>query len=167
MVGVIFLVLRYRFSESTSKEIQLLVYGIIWFIVLSVSIICCCIYIKLIYNFRLALLFEQCQRSGTIFVLQLMVAMLCLGLLSTYTLLQLVQRVDAQVKNMEFSSMWKGFFYITAFFRIFQRLLASEFMVHSVARLSGNVEEIVLHYSVDNKLHQVCTYRTCIVVLAS
>ena len=134
LVGVIFLVLRYKFSESTSKELQLIVYGIIWLIVLSVSIICCWIYIKLIYNFRLALLFEQCQRSGTIFVLQLIVAMLCLGLLSTYTLFQLVQRVDAQVKNMEFSSTWKRFFYITAFFRMFQRLLASEFLSYTVAK---------------------------------
>lgn len=133
MVGVIFLVLRYRFNESTSKELQLLVYGIIWLIVLSVSTICCYIYIKLICNFKLTLLFEQCQRSGTIFVLQLMVAMLCLGLLSTYTLFQLVQRVDARLKNMEFSSLWKAFFYITAFVRILQRLLASELIGHTVA----------------------------------
>jgi len=126
IAGLIFLLVRFEYYENASKEFQLLVYSTIWLIVLSVSIICCFLYVKMIWKFKWSLLLEQCNRHGTMFVIQLASVMLCLGGVSVYTLCQTIGNVNRRVDEMEFAMLWKGLFYLTAFFRIAQRVLASK-----------------------------------------
>ena len=126
IAGLIFLLVRFEYYENASKEFQLLVYSTIWLIVLSVSIICCFLYVKMIWKFKWSLLLEQCNRHGMMFVIQLASVMLCLGGVSVYTLCQTIGNVNRRVEEMEFAMLWKGLFYLTAFFRIAQRVLASK-----------------------------------------
>ena len=128
MVGTTLIVLQHTLPESVSKHLHQLFYGITWLTVLSVSLICCYIYIKLIYNFRLELLYQQCQCVGTIFVLQLMMAVLCLGILSTYTHYQMFQKDDTQIQQKKLSTILKALFYVSTFARMLQKILASQFI---------------------------------------
>ena len=95
-------------------------------IVLSVSAICCYIYLKLLWFFEWKLLLEQCHRHGAMFVIQLMSLMLCFGGVSAYTLWQMIGKVNVRVEEMEFVLMWRLLFYLTAVFRFVQRILASK-----------------------------------------
>jgi len=60
------------------------------------------------------------------FVIQLMSLMLCFGGVSAYTLWQMIGKVNVRVEEMEFVLMWRLLFYMTAFFRFVQRILASK-----------------------------------------
>ena len=124
--GLIVLLVRFEYYENASKEFQLLVYSTIWLIVLSVSTICCYIYSKLLLSFEWKLLLEQCRRHGAMFVIQLISVMLCFGGVSAYTLWQMVGKVNARVDEMEFVLLVRLLFYLTAFFRLLQRIVASK-----------------------------------------
>jgi len=124
--GLFVLLVRFEYYENASKDFQVLIYSTIWLIVLSVSAICCYVYLKLLWFFEWKLLLEQCRRHGAMFVIQLMSLMLCFGGVSAYTLWQMIGKVNVRVDEMEFVLMWRLLFYLTAFFRFVQRILASK-----------------------------------------
>ena len=117
------LFLKYDWIESTSKEFQLLICGVIWLNILSVSIICFYIYIKMISNFKFGLLFVQCQNWSALYIIHFIIA--CMGLVSTYSLYQLVEPVHERC-NIGFPTLWRPVLFITFISMLLQRLLASE-----------------------------------------
>ena len=130
MVGVAHVLLQNDVVELANEELQLLAYRAIWIIVLCASVLCCYYYVKLIFKFRLRLLYEQCQRCGAVLVLQLMVALFCLGALSIYSLVQQVQLVSSKDESTPITSFWRVTFTATAIAGVLQRLLASKLDVH-------------------------------------
>lgn len=127
MVGVAHGLVQNDFIELGNEEIRLLAYRVVWIIVFCVSLLCCYYYTKLVFNYRLGLLYEQCERYGAVLVLQLMVALLCLGALSIYSLIQQVQLVNLEAQSRELSWLWHLVFIATAIAGILQRILASKF----------------------------------------
>ena len=126
MVGVAHGLVQNDFIELGNQELRLLAYRVVWIIVFCVSLLCCYYYIKLVFNFRLGLLYEQCERYGAVLVLQLMAALLCLGALSIYSLIQQVQLVNSEAQSTELSWLWHLVFTATAIAGILQRILASK-----------------------------------------
>ena len=112
-------------NEFVNEEIGLLAYRTICVIVFCVSVLCCYCYIKLIYNFRFKLLYEQCQRCGGVFVLQPMVALFCLGILSIYSHLQQVLFASSKAPSTNTNLLWKTTFTAAAFVGVLQRFLSS------------------------------------------
>ena len=123
LVGVAQVLIQNGLIEIGSEN-QLSVYRAIWVIVLIVSLLCCYYYVKLVANFQFKLLYEQSQRYGAVLVLQLMVALFCLGLLSIYSLVQQIQLASSKSNSVKLNWFWKFVFTATAFVGILQRVLA-------------------------------------------
>ena len=123
IVGVAHIVIKNRFIELGDEDVQLLAHRTIWVILLCVSLLCCYYYAKLVCNYRLTLLFEQSQQFV---VIQVMVVLLCLGLLSVYSLVHQVQLAGSEEHSVNLNWLWKFVFTATAFAGVLQRILASK-----------------------------------------
>ena len=70
------------------------------------------------------LLYDQSSKYGGIFVVSIVASMLCLGLLSSYTL---APRVHERINEMEFPMFWKVVFLITASLWITEKVLSCKY----------------------------------------
>ena len=120
VVGVVHILVHNEFGND---EMGLLAYAI-WVIVFGVSLLCCYYYVILLYNFRPKLLYEQCQRCGTVLVFKLMVAFFCLGLLSMYSFLQQAHLAGSKVFSTNSNRLWNTVFSSTVFSGVLQRFLS-------------------------------------------
>ena len=130
LLGLALLLVRFEFYEAASSKFQILIYGSIWLIVLTVSVICCWIYLRLIYyTFRKRrLLFQQANQYGRMFVVSIIALTLWFGILSSYTLFTLAPIVLERIEEMEFPFVWKTLFCFTVFFRVSERILACKYI---------------------------------------
>ena len=117
------------FHGLKTEENHLFMHRGIWPTFLCVSFVCCYYLVKLLYSFRLKLLYEQCQRCGTAIMLTVMFVLLCSGTLSSYKVFHEVQLANAH--NSSISWMWSHVFNSTIFFVVLQRLLCSKYVKHS------------------------------------
>ena len=117
-----------KVHDLNEKELHWFTQRGIWLsTLLCVSFVCCYCHIKLVYNFRPRLLIDQFQRCGTVLLLQVMAAMLFLGTLSIYNLLQRVQLASFNSHNGSSDWMWKFAFNSTILLAVMQGILSSKY----------------------------------------
>lgn len=112
--------------NSSCRELQLLLCGIMWLIVPSVSSICCYIYGHLIWLFPWKWLTEQQSAKFRMICVIGPILTAIFGVVSTYTLFQLL--LNMHNYRIEFSFVWEMFWYITAILRVLERILEVVFI---------------------------------------
>ena len=156
MVGVVHVCVQNDLINLVNKDIYKLAYRSTWIVSFSVSALCCYYYVKLVFNFRLRLLYEQCQRCGALLVVQVMVALICLAGVSTYSLVQQMQLIGSEAQGRDLPLLWKTVFITTTFAGVLQRLLASKPCVYVCVFTLTSVSE--LFTCSDYKTHSVLFY---------
>ena len=127
VLAVVYVVFHYRLNAFWSKDFLLLARVSVWITAFCVSLMCCYWHLKLMYNFQLKLLYRQFQRCGTVVMMQLMVALFCLGILSTYSLLHRVRHASSVTHDANW--MWSILLDSTVFVGVLQQFLSSKYYI--------------------------------------